>query len=116
MNAQSYVNELYRNTSLGIDTSYFLMNSFNEYMAKRMNRIAGGGQSNSDSVVAYFKQRLDDDPDIENIMLYSAEKQYVYVYKQGDDKALSGECDAFLHPRRYGPRKPECHIAESVGA
>ncbi|AYB45497.1 sensor histidine kinase [Paenibacillus lautus] len=82
-NAQSYVNDLYRNSSLGIDTSYFLMNSFNEYMAKRMNRIAGGGQSNSDSVVAYFKQRLDDDPDIENIMLYSAEKQYVYVYKQG---------------------------------
>ena len=42
-NAQSYVNDLYRNSSLGIDTSYFLMNSFNEYMAKRMNRIAGGG-------------------------------------------------------------------------
>ncbi|KOP64120.1 histidine kinase [Bacillus sp. FJAT-18019] len=82
-NVQLYVNDLYRNSSLGIDTSYFLMNSFNEYMAKRMNRIAGGGQSTSDSVVAYFKQKLDDDPDIENIMLYSAEKQYVYVYKQG---------------------------------
>lgn len=82
-NVQLYINDLYRNSSLGIDTSYFLMNSFNEYMAKRMNRIAGGGQSTSDSVVAYFKQKLDDDPDIENIMLYSAEKQYVYVYKQG---------------------------------
>lgn len=82
-NVQSYVNDLYRNGSLGLDTSYFLMNSFNEYIAKRMNRIVGSGQSNTDSVLAYFKQRLDDDPDIENIMLYSAEKQYVYVYKQG---------------------------------
>lgn len=82
-NVQLYVNDIYRNSSLGIDTSYFLLNSFNEYMAKRMNRIAGDGQSVSNSIVAYFKQKLDDDPDIENIMLYSAEKQYVYVYKQG---------------------------------
>lgn len=82
-NVQSYVNELYRNSSLGLDASYFLMSSFNEYMAKRMDRIVDSTQSNTDSVLAYFKQRLDDDPDIQNIMLYSAEEQYVYVYKQG---------------------------------
>ncbi|MGG1879449.1 sensor histidine kinase [Paenibacillus cisolokensis] len=82
-NVKSYVNELYRNSSLGIDTSYFLMNTFNEYMAKRMSRIADNVQANTDSVLAYFKQRIDDDPDIENIMLYSAEQQYMYVYKQG---------------------------------
>ncbi|GAB6929666.1 sensor histidine kinase [Paenibacillus sp. JCM 10914] len=82
-NVQFYVNDLYRNSSLGIDTSYFLMNSINEYMAKRMNRIVGSGHSTTDSVLAYFKQKLDDDADIENIMLYSAEQQYVYVYKQG---------------------------------
>lgn len=85
---QSYVNDLYRSNSLSDDVSFFLMNNFNEYMAKRIDRFAGSSGSNSESVLAYFKQRLEDDEDIENILLYSAEKQYVYVYKQGSMNKL----------------------------
>ncbi|MGM1050020.1 MAG: sensor histidine kinase [Bacillota bacterium] len=85
---QSYVNDLYRSTSLSDDASFFLMNSFDEYMAKRIDRIIGSRGSNSDSVLSYFKKRLEDDTDIENIILYSAEKQYIYVYKQGSMNKL----------------------------
>ncbi|WP_106768249.1 sensor histidine kinase [Paenibacillus faecalis] len=80
---QSYVNDLYSSISLSEDASYFLMNSFDEYMANRINRFTGSVVSNSDSVLAYFKKRLEDDADIQNIILYSAEKQYMYVYTQG---------------------------------
>lgn len=87
-NVQSYVNDLYRNNSLSDDVSFFLMNNFNEYMAKRIDRFTGSNSSHSESVLAYFKQRLEDDADIENIILYSAEKQYVFVYKQGSMNKL----------------------------
>ncbi|UNK20148.1 sensor histidine kinase [Paenibacillus sp. N3/727] len=85
---QSYVNDLYRSTALSDDASFFLMNSFDEYMAKRIDRIIESRGSNSDSVLSYFKKRLEDDTDIENIILYSAEKQYIYVYKQGSMNKL----------------------------
>ncbi|SMF88259.1 two-component system, sensor histidine kinase YesM [Paenibacillus uliginis N3/975] len=85
---QSYVNDLYRSTTLSDDASFFLMNSFDEYMAKRIDRIIGSRGSNSDSILSYFKKRLEDDTDIENIILYSAEKQYIYVYKQGSMNKL----------------------------
>ncbi|WP_422660420.1 cache domain-containing sensor histidine kinase [Paenibacillus sp. EC2-1] len=87
-NVQSYVNDMYRNNPLSDDASFFLMNNFNEYMAKRIDRFTGSNVSHSESVLAYFKQRLEDDADIENILLYSAEKQYVYVYKQGSMNRL----------------------------
>ncbi|WP_054955071.1 sensor histidine kinase [Paenibacillus dakarensis] len=85
---QSYVNDLYRNNALSDDVSFFLQNTFNEYMGKRIDRFSGAASSRSESVLAYFKQRLEDDADIENIILYSAEKQYVYVYKQGSMNKL----------------------------
>lgn len=84
----SYVNDLYRSVPLSEDISFFLMNTFNEYMAKRIDRFAGSTNSSSESVLAYFKRYLEDDPDIQNIILYSAEKQYVYIYKQGSMNRL----------------------------
>ncbi|KKO52310.1 histidine kinase [Paenibacillus sp. DMB20] len=84
----SYLNDIYRSASLSEDISFFLMNNFNEYMAKRIERFTSSATSNSESVLAYFKKYLEDDPDIQNIILYSAEKQYVYVYKQGSMNKL----------------------------
>ncbi|MFI2857540.1 sensor histidine kinase [Paenibacillus sp. JSM ZJ436] len=83
INVQSYTNDLYRSASLGQDTSYFLINDFDEYMAKRIDRMTQSPIGNSESVLHYFRQALDDDPGIRNLMLYSAEKQYMYVYTQG---------------------------------
>lgn len=82
-NVQSYVNDLYRSSYLSDDVSFFLLNPFNEYMQKRMDRFSGSEESYSESVLAYFKQHLEDDADIENMIIYSAEQQYVYIYKQG---------------------------------
>ncbi|NMO94729.1 cache domain-containing sensor histidine kinase [Paenibacillus lemnae] len=80
---QSYVNDLYRSPSLGQDTSYFLLNSFEDYIAKRIDRMDAYPGGSPESVLDYFKKSLEDDPEIQNLMLYSAEKQYVYVYTQG---------------------------------
>lgn len=85
---QSYVNDMYRSTSLSDDASFFLMNSFEDYMANRIDRFTGSNATNTESVLSYFKRHLEDDADIENIILYSAEQQYVYVYNQGSMNKL----------------------------
>lgn len=84
----AYVNDLYRSNLLSDDLAFFLLNNFDEYMVKRIDRFSNSDSPQSESVLAYFKQRLEDDLDIENIILYSAEKQFMYAFKQGSMNKL----------------------------
>ncbi|MCP1310879.1 sensor histidine kinase [Paenibacillus tyrfis] len=77
---QSMVLGVYRDPRLAADISYFLQHDFRDYIEHGLNRyyeedVAPYGLS-------YFANRIEDDTDIRNLMLYSAEKQSLYVYNR----------------------------------
>lgn len=77
---QSMVLGVYRDPRLAADISYFLQHDFRDYIEHGLNRYYE--EDVPPYGLAYFANRLDDDPDIRNLMLYSAEKQSLYVYNR----------------------------------
>ncbi|NIK79032.1 two-component system sensor histidine kinase YesM [Paenibacillus castaneae] len=80
---QSIMLDVYRNDSLSLQLSYFLQNPFEDYMRYQLDQYADETNVDMPKGLAYFESKLENDTDIENLLLYSSEQQFLYVYKQG---------------------------------
>ncbi|OMD37149.1 two-component sensor histidine kinase [Paenibacillus borealis] len=76
---QDIMRDVYRDGDLASNTTFLLENPFGEYVEHRLDRFFISNESNSD-VVQYFQNKIDDDPDIRSLMLYSANQQVMYFY------------------------------------
>ncbi|WP_274363921.1 sensor histidine kinase [Paenibacillus thermotolerans] len=79
---QSSLLEIYRNDALSYDVLLFLRNSYPEYVEHRLNHTYESDVYVSPNTLDFVRNKLQDDPDIESILLYSTEMQYLYaVYR-----------------------------------
>lgn len=72
---------IYRNSLLADHLSYMLQHSFQEYMSFYLDQVYLNTASNPD-VIQTFRHAIEDNPSISNIILYSAEKQYIFALSQ----------------------------------
>ncbi|MDQ8735133.1 sensor histidine kinase [Paenibacillus sp. LHD-38] len=80
---QSIMLDVYRNESLSLHLAYFLQHPFEDYMKYQLDQYTDEASIDMPKGLAYFENKLDSDADIENLMLYSSEKQFLFAYKQG---------------------------------
>lgn len=80
---QSMVRDIYRDEERASNTSFFLEHPYQDYVNYRLDRFYMENSSSTDTVL-YFRNVVDDDPDIRSLMLYSADLQQLYVF--GSDK------------------------------
>ncbi|WP_204604717.1 histidine kinase [Cohnella boryungensis] len=78
---QLMLQSIYRDQQLSDNVSYLLKNSYENYVSYRLDKFVNSANGVSKGL-DFFKDRLEDDPDIENIILYSAEKQFLFVNDQ----------------------------------
>ncbi|AIQ31248.1 MULTISPECIES: cache domain-containing sensor histidine kinase [Paenibacillus] len=76
---QDMMRDVYRDGSLASNTTFLLEHPFGEYVEHRLDRYLLGDQTTSNAV-QYFQNKIDDDPDIRSLMLYSANQQVMYYY------------------------------------
>lgn len=77
--AQSILFGLYRDNSLAAGVTFMLQHPFQEYVQHSLEQYNMGGTSTWNDGLNYFKNRLEDDEDIRNLMLYSVDQQVLYV-------------------------------------
>ena len=77
---QAVVQDSYRDNLLSDNISYLLKHSYQEYLQYRLGEgyTGGGGSANA---ISYFGDKFGADSDIRNIIVYSSDKQAMYVYK-----------------------------------
>ncbi|WP_068782997.1 sensor histidine kinase [Paenibacillus phocaensis] len=80
---QTMVRDIYRDEELSSNTSFFLEHPYQDYVNYRLDRFYMENSSSTDTVL-YFRNVVDDDPDIRSLMLYSADLQQLYAF--GSDK------------------------------
>ncbi|MFD1175544.1 sensor histidine kinase [Paenibacillus puldeungensis] len=76
---QTMVRNVYRDGDLAFNTSYFLEHPYQDYVIYRLDKFYKENSSPIDTV-RYFRNQVEDDPDIRSLMLYSAEQQQLYAY------------------------------------
>ncbi|NOV00975.1 sensor histidine kinase [Paenibacillus planticolens] len=78
---QSILFGLYRDSSLAAGVTFMLQHPFQEYVQHSLEqyKYSLGGTSTWNDGLQYFKNHLEDDEDIQNLMLYSVDQQVLYV-------------------------------------
>lgn len=76
---QAIVRNIYRDDGLAANTAYLLEHPYQDYIGYRMDRFFNESKSASEAV-KYFRNQMEDDPDIISLVLYSANEQVMYVY------------------------------------
>ncbi|BBH21951.1 two-component sensor histidine kinase [Paenibacillus baekrokdamisoli] len=71
---------LYRDSSLSAGMTYFLTHSYPEYVQHNLEMYDPNTSRVGSEVLQYFKNKLEDDTDISNLILYSADQQSLYAY------------------------------------
>lgn len=85
---QAMMRDIYRDGDLAANTSYFLEHPYEEYVKYRLDRFYNESGATGDTV-QYFRNRVEDDPNIVSLMLYSADQQYLYAYNNRNLKIIS---------------------------
>lgn len=76
---QTTMRDIYRDSELAANTSYFLEHPYQDYVNYRLDRFYKENSSPTDTVT-YFQNKVEDDPDIRSLILYSADQQQLYAY------------------------------------
>ncbi len=74
--------DVYRNASLSLHLAYFLQHPFEDFMKYQLDQYADDTSGYLPRGLDYFQSKLDSDVDIENLLLYSSEKQFLFAYRQ----------------------------------
>ncbi|MGG4146502.1 sensor histidine kinase [Paenibacillus algorifonticola] len=80
---QQQVQDIYRDPSFSYSLSYLLKHSFSEYMNFKMDSYYNNLGSGVDDL-DFFKKMLENDADIANMLLFSSEKQFLYMFGQSN--------------------------------
>ncbi|GFZ88938.1 two-component sensor histidine kinase [Paenibacillus marchantiophytorum] len=80
--AQSILFGLYRDSSLASGVSFMLQHPFQEYVQHSLEQYNLGGNSMWNDGLQYFKNQVEDNEDIHNLLLYSEDQQTLYALGQ----------------------------------
>lgn len=78
---QNMMRDVYRDSELANNTSFFMEHPYEEYVRFRLDKFYSDIGATTDAV-QFFRNKMEDDPDIRSLMLYSADQQHLYVYNQ----------------------------------
>jgi two-component system sensor histidine kinase YesM len=78
---QSSVQDIYQNNDLAANVSYLLNHSYEDYIEYVLNEFFANRLGDSGDALDFFSKKMQSDPDIRNIVLYSSEMQQMYVYQ-----------------------------------
>ncbi|QGQ99743.1 sensor histidine kinase [Paenibacillus psychroresistens] len=76
---QSMVTDVYKDEILANNVSYFLQHSFQEYVSNNLDQFDLSKAKSSLNGLEYFRNKMEDDRSIEDMILYSANQQFMYV-------------------------------------
>ena len=76
---QTMMRDVYRDGDLTANTSYLMEHPYEDYVKYRLDRYFSESNSTTDSI-QFFKNKVEDDPDIRSLLLYSAAEQQLYVF------------------------------------
>ncbi|WP_438433299.1 sensor histidine kinase [Gorillibacterium sp. sgz500922] len=76
---QDTIRDVYRDEGLAANATFLLENRFSDYVEYRLDHYLSENQPSPD-IVQYYQNKIDDDPDIRSLMLYSANQQILYYY------------------------------------
>lgn len=85
---QNTVQDIYRNNLLASNASYFLRHSYSEYAQYMLDQNYAGGNESAVDILSYLADRMDADPDIQNILLYSTDMQQLYAFNRNGPRRL----------------------------
>ncbi|OAS17963.1 two-component sensor histidine kinase [Paenibacillus oryzisoli] len=77
--AQSILFGLYRDSSLASGVSFMLQHPFQEYVQHSLEQYNLGGNSMWSDGLQYFKNQVEDNKNISNLLLYSEDQQTLYA-------------------------------------
>ncbi|TVY01429.1 sensor histidine kinase [Cohnella terricola] len=83
---QDTVQEIYRNGVLASNISYFLTHPYKDYVKYMLDQNYEGGSTTD--ILNYFSGRMESDPDIQNVILYSSGMQSMYVFESQGQRKL----------------------------
>ncbi|GIP58433.1 histidine kinase [Paenibacillus sp. FSL W8-0186] len=78
---QNMMRDVYRDSELASNTSFLMEHPYEEYVRFRLDKFYSDIGATTDAV-QFFRNKMEDDPDIRSLMLYSADQQQLYVYNQ----------------------------------
>jgi len=87
---KTLMTDVYRDNALSANIYYLLKHPFKDYIEYRLDRF-----SSVDSLdvgingLRYFQDKLEADRDIRNLIVYSAERQHMYVYDQAPFRLIN---------------------------
>lgn len=90
---EQITNEIYSQSALADNVSYFLMHTYNEYIDYSLDQITGSSASYWD-VTTFFGRKMDANPAIKEIILYGVDSQQLYHFQQGGLKTY------YINPER----------------
>jgi two-component system sensor histidine kinase YesM len=85
---QNTIQDVYRNSLLASNTSYFLRHPYYEYARYMLDQNYAGGNESAVDILRYLSDRMESDPDIQNVILYSFEMQQLYVFNSNGPRKL----------------------------
>jgi two-component system sensor histidine kinase YesM len=74
---QAIIQNMYKEPQLADQVTYMLKNSYLEYIQYRLDQFSLAGSIASKGL-NYFKEMLDDEPDMEEMILYSTDQHFLY--------------------------------------
>ncbi|OKP74616.1 two-component sensor histidine kinase [Paenibacillus helianthi] len=81
---QTMMRDVYRDSELTANTSYLLEHPYQDYVTYRLERYLKESNTTTDSV-QFFRNQMEDDPDIRSLLLYSSAKQQLYVFNEQEN-------------------------------
>ncbi|AZK45224.1 cache domain-containing sensor histidine kinase [Paenibacillus lentus] len=78
---QNMMRDVYRDSELANNTSFFMEHPYEEYVRFRLDKFYSDIGATTDAV-QFFRNKMEDDPDIRSLILYSADQQHLYAYNQ----------------------------------
>ncbi|MBO7747301.1 sensor histidine kinase [Paenibacillus sp. MWE-103] len=85
---QNTVQDIYRNSALASNASYFLRHSYGDYAQYLLDQNYAGGNESAVDILSFLSDRMEADADIQNILLYSADMQQLYAFNRNGPRRL----------------------------
>lgn len=90
---QVAIQQIYSDASVSEDLSYFLQNDYGDYLKYRLDQYADIGSSVPHTFDTYFKTYLNQKNGIYDVILYSTEKEFYYLYKNNTRQFYLSDMD-----------------------
>ncbi|WP_081392970.1 sensor histidine kinase [Paenibacillus odorifer] len=90
---QLAIQQIYSDASVSEDLSYFLQNDYGDYLKYRLDQFAEIGSFVPHTFDTYFKTYLNQKSGISDVILYSTEKEFYYLYKNNTRQLYKRDID-----------------------